>query len=86
MFGTIGAHVQYYLLNGSKGISYIQSLNSGHPKSSVHPMWSPVRTHKRLEAYIWSEWVKLRFMLQNVLGVFVYKYGIRSFVIKPSFI
>ena len=49
---TIGAYVRYYLPNGPKGASYVQLLTSGQPKSSVCPVWSLVRTHNRLEAYV----------------------------------
>jgi hypothetical protein len=51
--GTIGVYIRYCLLNGPKVTSYVQSLTSGHPKSSVRPVWSLVRTHYRLEAYVW---------------------------------
>jgi hypothetical protein len=44
-------YIRYYLLNGLKGASYVQSLTNGQPNSSVCPVWSLVCTHNMLEAY-----------------------------------
>ena len=46
-YGTIGAYIQYYLLNGPKVALYIQSLTSGHPKSSICPMVPSVCTVRK---------------------------------------